>query len=222
MSTVGDVGPHLHDHKNGLASDPVGDNHTPSLGAIMKFMADSMEMNVVAGSSSSDPKSCISNEQEAIEVRNVVTFPPKLKKGFTSMQHMIVAEFGEDAFRKNSRKLTEAFELMYTSEADGVIERSDGFDIWFNTTRNAKNIARSAVAFLESIKAVFKCWQNDLNMLHENPNFKSLRLDGDHDAATGAKSRESSVEKTGNSGSRLAACGQTQHFLKLCKMPSEA
>ena len=32
-------------------------------------------------------------------------------------------------------------------------------------------------------------------MLHENPNFKSLRLDGDHDAATGAKSRESSVEK---------------------------
>ena len=90
-----------------------------------------------------------------------------------------------------SIKSYESSNFLISSEADGVIERSDGFDIWFNTTRNAKNIARSAVAFLESIKAVFKCWQNDLNMLHENPNFKSLRLDGDHDAATGAKSRES-------------------------------
>ena len=153
------------------------ENFVP-LGAILKFMAHSMGMEEhnfkvnTAFLENSDLKVTSINKDRKI-------FAPKLKRGFNSMQEMIVQEFGHDAFQNHTQKLTDAFELMYTSEADGVIERGDGFNVWYDSTRKAKNIARSALGFFESMNIVFEHWKNELEMLCQDTDYVDIRLHGD-------------------------------------------
>ena len=83
-------------------------------------------------------------------------------------------EFGNNVYEMHKVRLIDTYELSSTYEANSVIERMDGFDTWYHNTRKAKNLAKEAAFYIDSIIQVFTTWSNELKHVYTAAPYTSL------------------------------------------------
>ncbi len=191
-----------HDNKDETSTAPVSngptvelnggvDDPVVSVGALLKFMTE------LVSSSLMSPVTEITGDGAGS-----LTKPPR---SFITVRNMLVEEFGQKSYDAHAAKLTDTFELMYTKEADGVIDRAAGFDSWFQKTRLVKNIAREGAEFLGAVASCFATWHDDLLHVYESAEFEALRT---VESSTVAK-RYSYKYASSSSSHRLASVGSS-------------
>ena len=93
---------------------------------------------------------------------------------FRKFRDSMVDEFGSNVYDLHKQRLRDAYSQASTFEANEVIERVDGFDVWHDNTRSAKNVAREGASYLESLMAVYTTWTTELTTLYGREEFIPL------------------------------------------------
>ena len=94
---------------------------------------------------------------------------------FRRYRETLISEFGSNVYDLHSKRLKDAYVVSSTSEANDVIERVDGFDVWYDNTRAAKNVAREGSNYIEAVCNIYTTWSHDLSALYLKHEFKELQ-----------------------------------------------